>query len=330
MNTNPSEEHNNSNSIKEKAGNALNKLNKIVNDYKELGLAMCAVGGAVLTCYWNLICELYYRGYSTGLGFDTQYIEKDSQGLLISTIVFLSGSLLLLPGGKIIITHYDENNNLKKSIKSLFKSLGIAILNILFIAGILILTKGVFFTETFIFPLVLFSLSVTAIIIYSLQVLGYLGSKAKQKIKPLWNKIFKRTPNNNSELPTQDSNNPSQHRKINRMMIIIVLIIAIAPVPISFLIGKNFALHKKDFEFIVENYSEEVGSSDSIGYNLILSQNADCYCLAAYTIKVTDGNTLIQIYPDCQTIIPKNDKTIFTVVRKKMILSSVKEGMPND
>ena len=76
------------------------KLNKLVKKYKEFGITICAIVGTLATFYWNLLCEMYYNGYAKGLGIDTRFIEKDSQGLFISILIYLSSSLLLLPAIK--------------------------------------------------------------------------------------------------------------------------------------------------------------------------------------------------------------------------------------
>ena len=141
MSSNSPETNISSSEINGKAKSALEKLNKVVKNYKDLGITMCAIVGTVVTCYWNLLCEVYYKGYSAGLGIDIRFIEKDSQGLFISILIFLSSSLLLLPWIKSVIKRLDKNmNNILKALVSFILSLFFTFLTIVVIGLILMIT----------------------------------------------------------------------------------------------------------------------------------------------------------------------------------------------
>lgn len=324
MSSNSPETNISSSEINGKAKSALEKLNKVVKNYKDLGITMCAIVGTVVTCYWNLLCEVYYKGYSAGLGIDIRFIEKDSQGLFISILIFLSSSLLLLPWIKSVIKRLDKNmNNILKALVSFILSLFFTFLTIVVIGLILMITKGAILAELLFLPLVIFTLLSISTIVYFIQFICLLFEIIVKQLKKL-----KKAECDNSQQQNNDNSNTtvtppntSQSRNNWGKLLFAALIIAILFMPISYLFGWQQASQKEYFDFIVDQYTDEISVNNSPGFNLILSQNSEYYCLSGYTISKVDGKEVIKIYPDYQTIVPKDDENSVKIIRKHFVLA---------
>ena len=322
MSNNSPETHISSSEINGKAKSVLKKLNKVVKNYKELGLTMCAIVGTVVTCYWNLLCEVYYNGYSVGLGIDIRFIEKDSQGLFISILIFLSSSLFLLPGIREMDKRLDKNmNSPLRALRSFFISLSLTFLTLVVIGFVLMLTKGVISVEILFLPFVILTLLSSSSVVYFIQFICLLFEFIVKKIKEL-----KKVECNNSQQQNNDESNStvtppniSQPRNNWGKLILAALLISILFMPISYWFGWQQASQKEYFDFIVDEYNDEIGVNNSPGFNLILSQNSEYYCLSKYTISKDDGKEVIKIFPDYQTIVPKSDDESFIIIRKHFV-----------
>ena len=322
MSNNSPETHISSSEINGKAKSALKKLNKVVKNYKELGLTMFAIVGTVVTCYWNLLCEVYYKGYSVGLGIDIRFIEKDSQGLFISILIFLSSSLFLLPGIREMDKRLDKNmNSPLRALRSFFISLSLIFLTLVVIGFALMLTKGVISVEILFLPFVILTLLSISSVVYFIQFICLLFEFIVKIIKEL-----KKTECNNSQQQNNDESNStvappniSQPRNTWGKLILAALLISILFVPVSYWFGWQQASQKEYFDFIVDKYTDEISVNNSPGFNLILSQNSEYYCLSGYTISKDDGKEVIKIFPDYQTIIPKSDDESVIIIRKHFV-----------
>lgn len=283
---------------------------------------MCAIVGTVVTCYWNLLCEVYYKGYSVGLGIDIRFIEKDSQGLFISILIFLSSSLFLLPGIREMDKRLDKNmNSPLRALRSFFISLSLIFLTLVVIGFALMLTKGVISVEILFLPFVILTLLSISSVVYFIQFICLLFEFIVKIIKEL-----KKTECNNSQQQNNDESNStvappniSQPRNTWGKLILAALLISILFVPVSYWFGWQQASQKEYFDFIVDKYTDEISVNNSPGFNLILSQNSEYYCLSGYTISKDDGKEVIKIFPDYQTIIPKSDDESVIIIRKHFV-----------
>ena len=298
------------------------KLNKLVKKYKEFGITICAIVGTLATFYWNLLCEMYYNGYAKGLGIDTRFIEKDSQGLFISILIYLSSSLLLLPAIKKIDDRLDKNMNKPgKAFLSFLASLGLAIIPLAGFLLIIILTQGVFLTELLFLPFVILALLSTSAVVFFIQFICLFFEFIIKQLKKL-----KKSECDNSQQQNNDESNTtiappniSQPRNNWGKLLLAALLIPIIFMPLSYLFGWQQASQKEYFDFIVDEYNDEIGIDNSLCYNLILSQNSEYYCLSGYTISKDDGKEAIKIFPDYQTIVPKSDDETVKIIRKRFV-----------
>lgn len=304
------------------------KLNKLVKKYKEFGITICAIVGTLATFYWNLLCEMYYNGYAKGLGIDTRFIEKDSQGLFISILIYLSSSILLLPAIKKIVDQVDKNMNKPgNAFLSFLVSVGLAIIPFVVFVLIIILTQGVFLTELLFLPFAILTLFLVAAIMFLIEGVCSLFLLLVQKIKSL----FKKMQHNNQQQNNGDSNidvaDNERHFHNNRLrLLFLASVIVVLLIPSIYGLGWYAASHKNNFEFIVDNFTDVSNATNSCGYNLILSQNSDSYCLSKYAIFEAEGKQVIIIYPDYQTIVPKNDEQSIKIIKKQFDLARVKSA----
>lgn len=298
------------------------KLNKLVKKYKEFGITICAIVGTLATFYWNLLCEMYYNGYAKGLGIDTRFIEKDSQGLFISILIYLSSSLLLLPAIKKIDDQLDKNMNKPgKAFLSFLASVGLAIIPLGGFLLMIILTQGVFLTELLFLPFVILALLLNSAVVFFIQFICLFFEFIIKQLKKL-----KKSECDNSQQQNNDESNTtiappniSQPRNNWGKLLLAALLISTIFMPISYLFGWHQASQKEYFDFIVDKYTDEISVNNSPGYNLILSQNSEYYCLSGYTISKVDGKEVIKILPDYQTIVPKSDDESVIIIRKHFV-----------
>ena len=125
--------------------------------------------------------------------------------------------------------------------------------------------------------------------------------------------------NNDESNTTIAPPNVSQPRNNWGKLLLAALLISIIFMPISYLFGWQQASQKEYFDFIVDEYNDEIGIDNSLCYNLILSQNSEYYCLSGYTISKDDGKEVIKIFPDYQTIVPKSDDETVKIIRKRFV-----------
>ena len=312
------------------------KLNKLVKKYKEFGITICAIVGTLATFYWNLLCEMYYNGYAKGLGIDTRFIEKDSQGLFISILIYLSSSLLLLPAIKKIDDQLDKNMNKPgKAFLSFLASVGLAIIPLGGFLLMIILTQGVFLTELLFLPFVILALLLNSAVVFFIQFICLFFEFIIKQLKKL-----KKSECDNSQQQNNDESNTtiappniSQPRNNWGKLLLAALLISIIFMPISYLFGWHQASQKEYFDFIVPKHDFlDAGADERLpllrgqavpacadAYNLILSQNSEYYCLSGYTISKVEGKEVIKILPDYQTIVPKSDDESVIIIRKHFV-----------
>lgn len=304
------------------------KLNKLVKKYKEFGITICAIVGTLATFYWNLLCEMYYNGYAKGLGIDTRFIEKDSQGLFISILIYLSSSLLLLPAIKKIVDQVDKNmNNPGNAFKAFLASAGLAIIPLAGFVLIIILTQGVFLTELLFLPFAILTLLLVAAIMFFIECVCSLSLNLFQKIKCLLKKMkHNNQQQNNGNSNSDVTDNESYSYKNRLRLLCLASVIVVLLIPSIYGLGWYAASHKNNYEFLFDNVTDESIAISSCGNNLILSQNTDSYCLSKYDIFEADGKQEITIYPGYQTIVPKNDEQSVIIIKKQFDHASVKSA----
>lgn len=310
-----------------KAKTAMEKLSEVVKKYKELGVALCAVVGAVATCYWNIACDIFYRGYADGLGIDIRYIQNDSHSLLITVLIFIGSSILLLPGIKIILNQFDRN------LLGLYRtgcSIGISFLILVASLAVCLLmifiARGAILLEVIFMPFVVVTLSLIAFLLFLVQFIVMFWGVVVKKIKHYFeNKIQQLSKANRKGAKGRNRENKS---KLKSGIRIGFLILAIATIilSVSYLLGWHNAVSKKEFEFIVDDFQCEITPDNSPYFNLILSQTDDYYCLSACVISEVDGNSKITIFPDYQTIVTKTDESTTKIIRKRFDFSVIQNN----
>ena len=101
--------------------------------------------------------------------------------------------------------------------------------------------------------------------------------------------------NNDESNTTIAPPNISQPRNNWGKLLLAALLISIIFMPISYLFGWHQASQKEYFDFIVDKYTDEISVNNSPGYNLILSQNSEYYCLSGYTISKVEGKEVTRL-----------------------------------
>lgn len=216
----------------------------------------------------------------------------------------------------------DKNmNSPLRALRSFFISLSLTFLTLVVIGFVLMLTKGVISVEILFLPFVILTLLSSSSVVYFIQFICLLFEFIVKKIKEL-----KKVECNNSQQQNNDESNStvtppniSQPRNNWGKLILAALLISILFMPISYWFGWQQASQKEYFDFIVDEYNDEIGVNNSPGFNLILSQNSEYYCLSKYTISKDDGKEVIKIFPDYQTIVPKSDDESFIIIRKHFV-----------
>lgn len=369
-----------SKSSAKKVKKQLNKLLLLIDKYK----ALCAALGVILTCYWNLLCDLFYRGYATRLGVDSLYIHNDSGSLLISVLAFLFGFALIIPFANKLSDQLDKNG---RSILATLKCTGISLIIsvIAFVAiCVLIVTLGQqMVIEIAFIPLLFLTLSFSAFAVFFLQLITLLVSIPIHITKKLINKIVKKNTsfdandidkaqgvNSNCNAESMQvrvictsgkvqistaSPNPRVHRKrVYRLtsvvrsrtteqsadsdnntkskvpyILTVLLILFALCMALFFCIGRLSASAKKEFAFIVNDFENEITSSNTVQHNLILSETDEYYCLSAYTITDINKIEKVTVYTGHQTVINKSEiKEEIKIVKKKFDESEIVNDIP--
>lgn len=300
----------------EKANLLLDKMLQIVKKYKELGVVV----GAVSVCLWNLLCVTYYQGYASRLGVDTQYIQNNNNSLLISVVLFFGSTIVAAPLIKIIFNQMEKNEAEKgQTRKAIIMSLIYIIVSFVLICVIGKLCDWQIAMPLIAMPTIAFAASVDSLIIYSFQWAAHKVSSYKKEQKKA-----KGDKNANKKLPTPEDDEksdgsanqiPTKKNNLLSGFCIATIIVVLCAFPLSFGFGMHNATNKNDFKFIVENVFSEILSK---GYNLILSETDDYYCLAGYEIEESNGSEIITIKSSRQTIIPKSElKDKVYIVKKR-------------
>ena len=335
----------------------LNRLLRLMNKYKALGAAL----GVVLTCYWNLLCDIFYRGYAARLGVDSLYIHKDSGSLLISVLAFFFGFALIIPFANKLSDQLDKNG---RSILATLQCVGIsfAISFIAFVViGVLVARLGQQMAiEIAFIPLLFLTLSFSSGVVFFLQLIVLPVSKFWHFLKEKKNKTNENAPpedskinekqstnSNDSTEPIQDSEkstssgagdvskeqdtNPDGDTKsgVKIRYILMALIFVALSMAIFFYAGRYSATEKKEFAFIVNDFKVGITFSNTVQHNLILSETDEYYCLSAYTITNKNKTEKVTVYTGHQTVINKSEiKEEIKIVKKKFDESEIVNDVP--
>lgn len=309
----------------------LNRLLRLIDKYKTLGAAL----GVILTCYWNLLCDLFYRGYGSRLEVDSLYIHNDSRSLLISILAFLCGFSLLIPFANKIANQLDKNGTrISATVLSFLKSLGLSALWFAVIVGLGVMTGFQIIIEVVFIPALLFVLSFAMLMVFFLQFIILIVSKLIQVLKKCINnkKTKSNTPSDaDDKANKQDTNsacNPKPNINVTFVLIILLILVALI-MAVFFYAGQLSASQKKEFAFIVNDFKNEIILSDTVQYNLILSETDEYYCLSAYTITNKDEIGKVTVYTGHQTIISKSEiNGEIKIVKKNFDESEIKNDTP--
>lgn len=293
---------------------AVKEMLKNLKDNKEAYTMICGACGLVFASLWNIACDIGYRGFSDELLVDSQYIQRDNHGILVSLIIILGVAILFFPIFYAILSLAKKTAPSKiKRISIIIGSLLIAILPFVLVVIVCIFPSTYKWITTIIAPVtVLAMLSALFFMIYFPLITILLDEK--NHLKEITNTDLTSANRDNSLIDKENTKLMSYIKAIRRfLMALLFTLLAI------YSFGRLYAQVKTEYDFLVDSYSYDFSfDGEKIYDNIVISQTDEYYYLSVCTLSVENGSTKVTIYPYYHSVVNKSDSdSKAKVIRKK-------------
>lgn len=296
-----------------------------IKEYKEAYILLSTAIGLVIGTFFNLSCDMIYRGYADSFHIDIQYVQRDNHDLFVSILIILGTGIMCMP---IFVFIYQLASKLSRyKFKQCIPIIISAVLIFLPIA--LAVIHQVFsvkddWTWILLATVLIAMFALVFITIY----LAALYSVHRQHRSITSNTNLAEAQDN--EENTNNNNHTQGRHWINLIKSIPLLVISlICALFAEYWFGRAYVSCLTEFDFMVTDSLSELVDVEKPPCNLILSQTDEYYYLSAYEITNQNGLYKITIYPDYHILLQKSDDlNSVSIVRNHFAQAEVKTGLP--
>ena len=328
-----------------KANKSVRKILSIIKEYKEAFVLLCTAFGLAVSSFWNISCDVIYRGYADCFHIDISYIARDNQGLFVSLLIILGTATVCLP---FFILIYQLELKYHKRPFCRLVPLGISffVITIPFFlcsnfGKPIVLAAGQWGTVLFYLSVILCFLSAIFFTIYLLCLFYQLRRrKSKEKPKQETGTTDEQSQTDistgkkaNEQSITNKSKTSKSTPKLSQIIAFVkaigfVLVVSLLMFVMGvYCLGRSIALSRTEFDFL------ELTTCDSIENNhkcaLILSMTDDYFYLSKFTESESNEGSIITIYPDTYMVLQRTEEiNPVSITRKRYDKMEIEKGTP--
>ena len=306
--------------------NSIRDMLNNLNTYKEVYAIIGGACGLVFTSLWNIACDIGYRGFADALSINLQYIQRDNNNILVSLLIILGIAVVFFPVfyAVLCLAKKTAPNKIVRHILQ-WVSVGVSVLPFLLVVLCNIFPSANKVVRVIIVPSCFLALiAVTFIMIYFPLVMIFVDNHRHL--------MENRNTDANSNSNERSLNNVRTKKVTSAAKSIGTLLLALLLFLLGiYFFGRTQAISQKEFEFLVDDFSNEFSFNGKKVYdNVILSQTDEYYYLSVCTLSNKDGKKTITVYPFYHSVVDKStDSNELKIIRINFDYSEIEKGECN-